>query len=157
MESMGRAHEPAMRHVSVYLTNEEWIVAGMSRTTAGVWIANLTLERLARHCPEEDLGERIVGVMETSEVGVAHPASWPEFHRQFMARLNVQSLLVFEKNSQLLKITQTGELYILTPHQYRLAKSAYEPLAGKIELLKADARALGEAVRQCLPTGPATT
>jgi hypothetical protein len=138
-----------MKQASMYLTETEWVLTSMSRTTAGVWIANLVIHRLAAACTSEDLGGALLDSLEASALGIAHPASLPAHHRELREKLGVLSLERFYDRSRLLAVRHSGEAILLTPHRNRGHRHGFEPLAEKVTVQRADAGALGEAARQC--------
>jgi hypothetical protein len=137
-----------MKHVAMYLTDAEWVLTSMSRTTAGVWVANLVIHRLAHNCSDEDLGGALLAALEASALDVPHPASWPEFHRKYRASLGVVSYERFLARCRLLNVHLVNDTVLLAPHRNRGPQRGFEPLAEKKTLPVPDAPALGQAVRE---------
>jgi hypothetical protein len=138
-----------MQHAAMYLTQSEWVLTSMSRTRAGVWVANFVIHRLAAACPDEELGAALCESLGASQTEVEHPASWPLYHREFREKLGVLSFERFISRSRMLAVHSVAETVVLTPHRNRGHRHGYEPLAAKLTVQAADAQALGQAVRQC--------
>jgi hypothetical protein len=138
-----------MKQVSLYLTEAEWVLTSMSRTTMGVWVANLVIHRLAAACADVELGAALLESLEASALGIAHPASLPAHHRELREKLGVMSLERFLDRSRMLAVHRSGEAILMTPHRNRGHRHGFEPLANKLTVQPGDAGALGEAVRQC--------
>lgn len=139
-----------MRHTAIYRTDSEWVLTSMSRTRAGVWIANFVIHRVPGDCPEEELGGAGLASLEASALDVPHPASWPEHHRRFRESLGVVNYDRFIAGCRLLAAHQVNSVVVLTPHRNRGRDRGFEPLANKLTLPAADAPTLGEAIRRWL-------
>jgi hypothetical protein len=120
----------------------------MSRTTAGVWIANFVIHRLANTSPDDELGQAVLQALEASATEVPHPANWAEHHRKYRQSLGVVNYDRFLAGCRLLAAHQVSSVLVLTPHRNRGASHGFEPLANKLTVQVADAPALGEAVRR---------
>jgi hypothetical protein len=138
-----------MKHASMYLTQTEWILTSMSQTTAGVWVANLVIHRLATACLDEELGGALLESLAASALGVPHPNSLPGHQRQFREKLGVLSFERFMDRSHMLAVHCAGQTTILTPHRNRGHRYGYEPLSNKVTIEATDAQTLGKAIRQC--------
>jgi hypothetical protein len=138
-----------MKQASVYLTASEWVLTSMSRTNAGVWIANFVIHRLAAPCPDPELGGALLESLAASTMDAAHPASWPLYHREFREKLGVLSFERFVDRSRMLAVHGIEEIILITPHRNRGHRHGFEPLANKLTVQAADADALGRAVREC--------
>jgi hypothetical protein len=137
-----------MKHTTVYATTGEWLLTSMSRTTAGVWIANFVIHRLAGPCTDEELGQAALQSLEASAIDVPHPESWPEHHRKYRQSLGVVNYDRFLRGSRLLAAHLVSGVAVLTPHRNRGANSGFEPLANKLTVPAVDAPTLGEAIRR---------
>jgi hypothetical protein len=138
----------AVKTTSVYLTGSEWVLTSMSRTTAGVWVANLTIHRLIHTCGDGELGGAVLQSLEASVLDLPHPASLPEHNRKYRQSLGVVSYDRFIAGSRLLAAHRLGDAVVLTPHRNRGPERGFEPLANKLTVPAADALVLGEAVRR---------
>jgi hypothetical protein len=132
----------------MYLTDSEWVLTSMSRTTAGVWIANFAIHRVASAGTDDELGQAALQSLEASATDVPHPASWPEHHRKYRQSLGVFNYDRFLNGSRLLAAHQVNKVLVLTPHRNRGAKHGFQPLANKLTVEIVDAPALGEAIRR---------
>jgi hypothetical protein len=139
----------AVKSATVYLTDNDWIITSMSRTTAGVWVANFLVHRLANDCPDEELGEGVLQSLEASETGVPHPTNWPDFHRRYVASLGVPSYSKFVAKCRSLSVKLGGGTVTLTPYRNRGLRHGFEPLSNKIEIQPIEPQPLGRAVREC--------
>jgi hypothetical protein len=137
-----------MKHTAMYRTGSEWVLTSMSRTTAGVWVANFVIHRLAGNCADEELGTAALQSLEASALDVPHPASWPLYHRQYRQSLGVVNYDRFLAGCRLLAAHLVESVVVLTPHRNRGGNSGFEPLANKLTLPAADATSLGEAIRR---------
>jgi hypothetical protein len=137
-----------MKHTAMYRTDSEWVLTSMSRTTAGVWIANFVIHRVAGNGGDEELGSAALQSLEASALDVPHPASWPEHHRRYRQSLGVVNYDRFIAGCRLLAAHLVNSVVVLTPHRNRGAKSGFEPLANKLTVQPADAATLGEAIRR---------
>lgn len=138
-----------MQQVSVYLTSDEWVLASLSRTVQGVWVANLRIGRLARSSSDDALGEQIRSSLGESQLGVSHPHNWTEFHRQFGAALGVANLRRFEREHPMISVRFDRIQLILTPQRYMEPKGGYDPLPGRVCLDDLTPPKVGEALRLC--------
>jgi hypothetical protein len=138
-----------MKHASLYLTESEWVLTSMSQTTAGVWIANGVIHRLAAACADLELGSALLESLEASVIGAPHPANLSAHQREFRAKLGVLSFERFVDQSRMLAVHGVHETILLTPHRNRGHRLGFEPLANKLTVPAAAALALGRAVRQC--------
>jgi hypothetical protein len=138
-----------MKHASLYLTASEWVVTSMSQTTAGVWVANLVIHRLAAACADAELGSVLLESLEASVIGSPHPANLSAYHREFREKLGVVSFERFVDRSRMLAVHGVNDTILLTPHRNRGHHLGFEPLANKLTVPMSDVQALGQAVRQC--------
>jgi hypothetical protein len=139
-----------MKHASVYRHKSQWLLTSMSRTTAGVWIANFVIHWLAVDCPDDELGTTLLASLEASELDVAHPASWPLFHRQLREKLALPMYDLFMARAQLMTVELSESAVVMTPHRNRGLRGGFEPLAQKTALSPREAPELGAAMRQCI-------
>jgi hypothetical protein len=138
-----------MQHTSLYLTATDWVLTSMSRTRAGVWVANLVVHRLAADCGDSDLGGAVLESLGASHLDVPHPDSLPAHHRRLREELGVMSLDGFLGRARLLAIHRVQSAVVLTAHRNRGTQHGFEPLPGKLTLQSPEPSALGEAVRRC--------
>jgi hypothetical protein len=138
-----------MKHASVYLTASQWVLTSMSRTRAGVWIANFVIHRLAAGCGDDELGTTLLMSLEASQLDVAHPESWPLFHRELREKLGPGHELVLGRG-RLVNVELFESALVLTPHRNRGLKAGFEPLPNKQSVPLAEPPALGEAMRLCV-------
>jgi hypothetical protein len=137
-----------MKQTAMYLTGSEWVLTSMSRTTAGVWVANFVIHRLASTSTDDELGNAVLQSLEASAVDVPHPASWPEHHRRYRQSLGVVNYDRFIGGVRFLAAHLVNRVLVLTPHRNRGADRGFEPLANKLTVQVVDAPTLGEAVRR---------
>ncbi len=137
-----------MKQTAMYLTDREWVLTSLSRTTAGVWVANFVIHRVAGDCPDEELGAAALGSLEASALDVPHPASWPEHHRRYRQSLGVVNYDRFLAGCRLVAAHLVSSVVVLTPHRNRGAERGFEPLANKLTVPAADAPTLGKAIRR---------
>jgi hypothetical protein len=139
-----------MQQTSLYLSGAEWVLTSLSRTDAGVWLANLVVHRLAAGCGDADLGDGVLRSLDASQLDVPHPESLPLHHRRLREGLGVGSYDLFLARARLLAVHRIGPAVLLTPHRNRGLRHGFEPLPGKLTLQSPDPTALGEAVRRCV-------
>ncbi len=137
-----------MQHTSLYLIADGWVLTSMSRTRAGVWVANLVVHRLDTDCADADLGSAVLESLEASELDVPHPESLPMHHRQLRDKLGVMSYESFLARAGLLAVHRRQSAVILTAHRNRGTQFGFEPLPGKLTLQAPQPLDLGEAVRR---------
>jgi hypothetical protein len=138
-----------MKHTAIYRTGSEWVLTSMSRTTAGVWVANFVIHRLIANCTGEELGDAALQSLEASALDVPHPANWPEHHRRYRQSLGVVNYDRFLAGCRMLAAHRVEAVVVLTPHRNRGANRGFEPLADKLTVPAADAATLGEAILRC--------
>lgn len=135
-----------MKHTALYRTATERVLASMSRTDAGVWVANLVLHRLHGDCTDEELGKALVDSLEASRLDMPHPTSMPGHQRQLRDLLGVMMLERFFASARLVNVHLLETAVVLTPHRNRGVKHGHEPLA-KMTLTDLTPRELGAAAR----------
>jgi hypothetical protein len=139
-----------MKHASVYLTTSQWLLTSMSRTRAGVWVANFVVHRLTADCGDDELGTTLLASLEASQLDVAHPESWTLFHRQLREAINLPGHDLVMARARLVNVELFDSALVLTPHRNRGLKAGFEPLSNKQTVALAEAPALGEAIRLCV-------
>ncbi len=137
-----------MKQTAVYLTGSEWVLTSMSRTTAGVWIANFIIHRLPRCGTDAELGNALLQSLEASALDVPHPGSWPQHHRRYRESLGVVNYDRFLREVRFLAAHLINNVLVLTPHRNRGGDHGFQPLANKLTMELTDAMALGEAIRR---------
>jgi hypothetical protein len=138
-----------MKHAAVYQNGSQWVLTSMSRTRAGVWIANLVVHRLATDCADDELGTTLLASLEASQLNVPHPESLPLFHRQLRQNLGLPSFDLFMATARLVHAELSESALILTPHRNRGLRAGFQPLP-KQTLALGEALAMGEAIRQMI-------
>jgi hypothetical protein len=139
-----------MKHASLYLMASEWVLTSMSQTTAGVWVANLVIHRLAAACDDAALGGALLESLSASVIGAPHPPNLSAYHREFREKLGVISFERFVDRSRHLAVHGIQDTILLTPHRNRGHRLGFEPLANKLTVAAADVQAVGQAVRECV-------
>jgi hypothetical protein len=138
-----------MQQASLYRTASGWVLTSLSRTSAGVWLANLVVHRVAEACTEAELGSAVLESLDASQEGVPHPDSLPVHHRLLRDKLGVGSYDLFLVRARLLAAHRVGPVVLLTPHRNRGIRLGFEPLSGKVSLQGPSPPEMGEAVRRC--------
>jgi hypothetical protein len=132
------------------MTGSEWVIASMSQTTAGVWVANLVVHRLPENCDVWQLGATVIESLEASQTGVTHPTDWKDFQQKYTASLSIKSINRFEQASRLISVELDDRKIVLIPNKHLGSRKGFEPLTNTIDIDGVDPALIGDAIRQCL-------
>ncbi len=144
-----------MPQTNIYLRNDQqWILSSLSRTTAGVWVANGVVHRLPRDCSLEELGAALLASLAASQEGVPHPTNWAAFRREYQEALGAYNMARFEAESKLVTLSQVplqeGAAFKLTPTRYDSSKKGYDPLKSTTKDGPLTPAELGQALLDCV-------
>jgi hypothetical protein len=103
---------------SVYLLAGDYIIIPASETSAGMWIAEAPVLRVAGSSTSAALGEAVLEALQRSQTGVPHPTDWPAANREMKTALNavkVSSFMRLHRQASSVAVDADEGVVTLTP------------------------------------------